>query len=347
VVYLAPFTESSSVTIKYYSVDKATNAEQVKSQQITVAPAPPVTSILCNLSPCDSSTTYLAAVTVSFVVSDTGGSGVVTTYYTEDGSDPTTSSSTQTYLAPFTETSSATIKFYSVDSNNVAETPQAQTITIGAGTGSSPVGPNGKTSSTSSSGDTTSTTTASPTGSLFSDNFESGGFSNWTSFSNATVQTGVVDAGKYSAQMTASNSGADAVENLGAPYNELWAKERFNIQSQTTSAYLMRFKSSGALVGAYVGPNGVLCYRNEITATSGCTSATPTTHAWHTLLIHVTVSGASSGVELWLDGTKLTSTTDSLGTNPISRFELGDSSGGKTFDVAFDNVVVSASELAP
>ncbi|MCA1678954.1 MAG: hypothetical protein LC777_08435 [Actinobacteria bacterium] len=45
---------------------------------------------------------------------------------------------------------------------------------------------------------------------------------------------------------------------------------------------------------------------------------------------------------MWLDGAKLSalSKAESLGTTPVGRVQLGDDSTGKTYDVAYDEVVV-------
>ncbi|BDG05665.1 Ig-like domain-containing protein [Anaeromyxobacter oryzae] len=56
------------------------------------------------------------------------GSGCAATYYTLDGSEPTTTS--PVYAGPIAVTSSATIRFFSVDAAGNAEAPQAQTYAI-------------------------------------------------------------------------------------------------------------------------------------------------------------------------------------------------------------------------
>jgi chorismate-pyruvate lyase len=56
--------------------------------------------------------------------------------------------------------------------------------------------------------------------------------------------------------------------------------------------------------------------------------------------LQVTISGASSTVQVLLDGSTvnaLTRTLD-LGTTPIGRLILGDNSNNRTFQVAYDEV---------
>jgi len=65
--------------------------------------------------------------------------------------------------------------------------------------------------------------------------------------------------------------------------------------------------------------------------------------------VHVLINGTSSLVEVWLDGTKvITKTAESLGTTPVGRVYIGDSTTGITFDFAFDNEIVStAADVSP
>src|SRR5207249_12106376 len=98
-VYTGPFTVFSTSAVKFFSVDRAGNTETVKSQSIAIDTTPPVTTITCNNAPCASGW-YKAAVQVALSATDNaGGSGAATTYYTTDGSTPTTASTV--YTAPF------------------------------------------------------------------------------------------------------------------------------------------------------------------------------------------------------------------------------------------------------
>jgi hypothetical protein len=70
---------------------------------------------------------------------------------------------------------------------------------------------------------------------------------------------------------------------------------------------------------------------------------------WHEAQVRVLINGASSQVEVWLDGARISalSRTDSLGTTAIGRILLGDSSTGRSYDVAFDDVAVHTSFISP
>jgi hypothetical protein len=90
--------------------------------------APPTSTIKCNNAAC-STGWYLAPVQVSLSATDnTGGSGVSGTYYTTDGSTPTTSSTR--YTAAFSVPSTATVKYFSVDTAGGAEAVKSQLIQI-------------------------------------------------------------------------------------------------------------------------------------------------------------------------------------------------------------------------
>jgi hypothetical protein len=88
--------------------------------------------------------------------------------------------------------------------------------------------------------------------------------------------------------------------------------------------------------------NNRLLYVDGVTGTTTTSTTTMSMNAWHTLELHVVVNGTTSTVEVWLDGTKITalSKTDSLGTTPIARAEIGQSLASGTYDVFYDDVRV-------
>ena len=90
--YTTAFT-SPDPTVKYFSVDTAGNAEAVKSQLVQIDGAAPTTTIACNGTRLLDRLLYAGTVSITLAATDpTGGSGVAATYYTTDGSTPTTSS---------------------------------------------------------------------------------------------------------------------------------------------------------------------------------------------------------------------------------------------------------------
>jgi hypothetical protein len=185
---------------------------------------------------------------------------------------------------------------------------------------------------------------------LFSDDFESGNLSKWSGASGLVVQSSIVSSGTHAARATTTGSPAFAYKTFATSNGQLYYRLRFNVQSQAaTSMYLLRMRAApnSPIIGLYIGSTGILCYRNEHALTNSCSSVKPTQGAWHTALVHVVVNGSASTVEVWLDGSKLISKPDDLGTAGVGRIELGDSTSGKTFDVALDDVVVDTNALTP
>ena len=132
--YAGPFSvngSNSSTTVKFSSWDVAGNAEAVQTQVIQAPPdaAAPTTTIACNAAACGTAA-YVATVSVSLSATDTGGSGLAATYYTTDGSTPTTSSTV--YAGPFTLNTPGTyqVKFFSTDRAGNAEAVQTQQVTV-------------------------------------------------------------------------------------------------------------------------------------------------------------------------------------------------------------------------
>jgi peptidoglycan/xylan/chitin deacetylase (PgdA/CDA1 family) len=128
--YTGQFPVATTTTVQYASWDFAGNQEAVKSQTVTVQQppdtTPPTTTISCNSSAC-SNTGYTAPVTVTLNAADNqGGWGVANTYYTTDGSTPTTSSTV--YIGPFTVKQTTTVKFFSTDLAGNAEQVNSQAI---------------------------------------------------------------------------------------------------------------------------------------------------------------------------------------------------------------------------
>ena len=91
---------------------------------------PPATAISCNSATCASGWYKTSPVTVSLSATDTGGSGVATTSYTTDGTDPRTSPTAITYTAPFPVSQTTMVSFASTDVAGNTEQPKSQLIQI-------------------------------------------------------------------------------------------------------------------------------------------------------------------------------------------------------------------------
>jgi hypothetical protein len=112
-------TTAGTYTIKYFSVDAAGNAEPVKTAATPIRidkTAPTTTDNTATIGNAWKNTTQ----TVTLTPVDTGGSGVLTTYYTTNGSVPTTESAQGTSVV-LSDSGTYTIRYFSVDAAGNAE----------------------------------------------------------------------------------------------------------------------------------------------------------------------------------------------------------------------------------
>src|SRR5207244_974757 len=85
-------------------------------------------TIACNASACSTGWYKSSPVSVTLSASDGGGSGVDKTYYTTNGSTPTTSSTV--YTGAFQVSQTTTAKFFSTDKLGNAEGVNSATVQI-------------------------------------------------------------------------------------------------------------------------------------------------------------------------------------------------------------------------
>ncbi|RPI94891.1 MAG: DNRLRE domain-containing protein [Chloroflexi bacterium] len=184
---------------------------------------------------------------------------------------------------------------------------------------------------------------------LFSDNFESGNLTNWTSVAGLTVQDQEVYDGDYAARATSTGTATWAYEQFEAGQNHVYYRLRFKIISQASNVYLMRFRTSSnsSLLGVYVSNTGKLAYRNDVLGVSTVSTTNVTAGVWHDLQVHVFINGSNGQTETWFDGVLINalSKTESLSSTPIRRIQLGENSAGRTYDVAFDNVAANTTPI--
>jgi len=184
---------------------------------------------------------------------------------------------------------------------------------------------------------------------LFADDFESGTLSAWTTVSGLTITTSSPYSGSYAAQaLSTSGTAAYALTTLPSSANELFVRVRFFVASQgANTVYLVKLRTStgGSLGGVYISSTGRLGFRNDVAGQSTTTTTAVTPGSWHTLGVRIVV-GTSGVVELSYDGTLIATISGNLGTTAIGRFQLGENSTGRTFDVRFDEVVVDTQPIA-
>jgi len=127
-VYSSPITISATTTLKFFSKDKASNSEAVKTEVYTITPGgpdtvPPVTT------PSPPEGFYTSAQSVTLTCTDAGGSGCDKVYYTVDGTTPTTSS--PVYSSPINITVTTTLKFFAKDHAGNIEAVNTAVYVIG------------------------------------------------------------------------------------------------------------------------------------------------------------------------------------------------------------------------
>ena len=112
-------TNAGTYTVKYFSVDAAGNVEAVKTAGTPIRidkTAPVTTDNTASIGNGWKNVTQ----TVTLNPTDAGGSGAAVTYYTTDGSTPTTASAQGTSI-PLSAAGTYSIKYFSVDAAGNAE----------------------------------------------------------------------------------------------------------------------------------------------------------------------------------------------------------------------------------
>jgi chitodextrinase len=184
-------------------------------------------------------------------------------------------------------------------------------------------------------------------GALFSDGFETGDLSQWSTVVGMAAETAHAHTGTYGAEESSTGLATYAYKTLpGGAYSQLYGTAWVYVASRSTSANLIGFRSStgASIMNLYLSPTGKLALRNNIGAVTTTSATAMPTGGWHQVTLHVVVSGTASSVDVSVDGTPVTDlslTGQNMGTNLMTSLQLGDSSTGRTYDIYFDDVSVS------
>lgn len=182
---------------------------------------------------------------------------------------------------------------------------------------------------------------------VFSDGFESGTLSAWTSRAGLTVQSAEAHNGVFAARATTTTGATYAKKTLPATFADAYARVWFKPISTESQVNILRFRAAdGTSLGyLYATPTGALAYRNEAAGTTIATSATIAAGSgWHALELHTTTAGL---LEVWVDGVSALSTTASLSTSPVGQFQIGEVNAGRTYDVVFDDAAFATARVGP
>jgi hypothetical protein len=186
---------------------------------------------------------------------------------------------------------------------------------------------------------------------IFADGFETGTLSAWTASSGLTAQSSTVRSGSFAAEGVTTNGATYAKKTLPATYGDGFGRVSFNVKSASSQVNLLRFRTAadGSLGYVFVTPTGQVGLRNDVAATTTMSSAVAGA-GWHSIELHMTVSGTGSSIEVWLDGVRLGDVSPSgvnLGTTPIGRLQIGEVQTGRTYDVVFDDAAFGLVRIGP
>jgi hypothetical protein len=205
----------------------------------------------------------------------------------------------------------------------------------------------GTATATATPGDTATATSTPQPAILFSDGFESGDLTNWTTVQGLIVQNQEVLNGSYAARQT-NTGGAPtfARKLLSASQYDVYYRIRFKVLSQAANTVnLMKFRTAPdiSILSVSISDIGTLGYRNDVTGISYNSTVIVGQGSWQTLQVHVHIADTASQVEVWYNDTLIgaLTQTDSLGTNPIGRLQLGENTAGLTYDMVFDDLIAS------
>ena len=187
---------------------------------------------------------------------------------------------------------------------------------------------------------------------LFSDGFESGSLSAWTTNSGLVIQGTIVHQDAYAAEASsAGGAAAYARENLPGAYSNVYARTYFFVRTLPVSTVNLigdRTATGFSISRIYIDSQGRLDLRNDVAGTS--TVGPAVSAGWHSVELHLVVNGTSSAIEVWLDGVAvgaLTTQAANLGSVGVGQIQLGENQTGRSYDIAFDDVVVGTVRIGP
>jgi hypothetical protein len=193
----------------------------------------------------------------------------------------------------------------------------------------------------------TASTSPCPPPPLFSDGFESGNLSRWTTNLGLLADSSQAHSGSFGARASSGASGgvAWAWQQLSAEQSNLDYTLWFKLLAQGANVVdllKLRTATGSALLTMFASPTGVLGYQNNVTTLSTYSRTAISAGVWHKLELHTVINGSAGQTQTWLDDQPVPdlSRTESLGTTPIGRIQLGENIAGRSYDVAFDDVSV-------
>ena len=175
---------------------------------------------------------------------------------------------------------------------------------------------------------------------VFSDDFSSGDFSNWTGVTRLTIDNSTGGVAPPSARGAVSAQTAFAYKTLSSPLNTICVSANVNVavrDAGSTTLLMLRTPGNGPIVRVFVDPNGILYLRSDASNTQ-IWSGVALGSGWHSIEVCGTV-GVSSSWDLSRDGSTIATLVANTGTTDVGRVNIGNTQA-VTATVNFDDVVV-------
>jgi hypothetical protein len=176
---------------------------------------------------------------------------------------------------------------------------------------------------------------------MFSDDFTSGNFSNWTSNTRLTIDNTLGSPGTPSARAQVTNQSATAYRTLNA--TTMSACTSMNVNRTTggpVDVFRLRTAANGAIIKLVILANGNLQLRSDFASTTFNSNVALGT-GWHNVELCGTV-GSNTTWSLYRDGVRIVNAWQAdTGTTPIGRLQIGDTVA-KTFTLNFDHIVMDS-----
>ncbi len=190
---------------------------------------------------------------------------------------------------------------------------------------------------------TPAATTAPP---LFADGFETGDLRAWSFSTGLTVEAEDYWSGQYAARGLTDIGATYAYRSLAATYSELYGRVHFKVISQGANPVTilkLRTATGSSVVAVYRSSSGKLSLRNDAGGITTYSATDITLGSWHEVQLRARVNGASGESEIWFDGVRIAdlAVTQSLGTTPLGRLQIGESSTARVYQIILDDAAVS------
>ena len=160
---------------------------------------------------------------------------------------------------------------------------------------------------------------------IFSDNFSSGDFSNWTGVTRLTIDNGNGGVAAPSALESVTSQSAFAYKNLSGTFSTICMSENVNatvLDSAGPNLLRLRTAANGPVARVYATGAGSCDVRSDV-SNAQINSKVALGSGWHNIELCGTV-GTSGTWDLYRDGVKIVNAwAANTGTTPVGRVEIG------------------------